>query len=114
MCHNSGLFSFKKNNLLLISVSHYMMASGCIKTGLHSTHVDLESNATLNKMAADASGLGQPFALDNSTYNNSVVQRMMMDALHSLDFNGVTAECFYTTCTSSLHNTVALICTFMI
>ena len=57
-------------------------------------HSDLELDQTLNKQAANASGLphGTKFTMANFTYSNDVVAKAMFRNLGDTNYQGITVS----------------------
>ena len=58
-------------------------------------HSDLSENETLNRVAAELSGLPERenFTMANFTYANSAVLSLMFQHLHNTMFHGIAVSC---------------------
>lgn len=54
--------------------------------------LELNSNNTLNQLAAEAEGLMGTFKIENFTYHNGIVKQLMFKYLSRTNFTGVTVS----------------------
>lgn len=94
-CHEGTLaFAYALNKTIAGKCLKYVSILYDCYTIIIITHADLMDNSTLNREAAELSGLpdGETFTMANFTYANSAVVSRMFEHLQNTSFPGISVS----------------------